>query len=190
MAAVPAQFSISSELMKIFMYFIPSLVLIWYLILKAQKTGIHIMKPGRKDLISGFITLPCLLITGSAIIFISSFTGGPAVQITFHSPSTVQGWIILCFSCIFSAYLEESYFRYYLLSRRKELNLNPASALALSVALFSICHIYAGPWSFLNAAISGTLLGLVFLRYNSLHGIAIAHALYNISAFAINAIFN
>jgi hypothetical protein len=159
------------------------------LIFKAQKQEICAIKPGRKDIISGLITLPGLLITGSAIVLVSSFIEESAVQVTLHSPSTVQGWIILCFSCIFSAYLEESYFRYYLLSRRKELNLNPSSALVLSVILFSICHIYAGFWGFLNAAICGTILGLIFLRYNSLHGIAIAHALYNISAFAINAIF-
>jgi len=53
------------------------------------------------------------------------------------------------------------------------------------VVLFAVCHIYEGPWGFLNAVISGAILGFVFLRYNSLHGIAAAHALYNISLFVI-----
>jgi len=187
-----AELYLPAELAKIFLFYMPSIALIWYLLFKVHKTEIHAIKPGKKDLISGLITLPFLLITGYAIMLISLYGGRTAAQITphYYSPSTVQGWIVLCLSCIFLAYLEESYFRYYLLSIRKELNLNTASALALSVGLFSICHIYAGPWSILNAAISGTFLGLIFLRYNSLHGITIAHALYNISAFAMNAIFN
>jgi hypothetical protein len=190
MAAIPAEFSLQGELIKIFLFFIPSLTLIWFLIFKAQKTKIRIIRPGKKDLVSGLIALPCLLITGFAIVFISSHISGTDAQTVLHSPSTIPGWIVLCFSCVFSAYLEESFFRYYLLSRRKELNLSSTAALAFSVILFSICHIYAGPWAFLNAAISGTFLGLIFLRYNSIHGIGIAHALYNISAFAMNTIFN
>jgi len=101
-----------------------------------------------------------------------------------------MGWIVLCIMCFFSAYLEESYFRVYLISRRKELNLNSAQVLALSAVLFSICHIYGGLWSFVNAAICGVLLGYIFLKYNSLHGISIAHAIYNILAFIINRLIN
>jgi len=188
--AVFAGFSAAAEFVKIILYYIPSLALIWYLIFKAQKTEIQAIKPGKKDLVSGLIALPCLLITGSAVTLTASHISGTAVRLTFYSPSTAPEWIILCFVCIFSACLEESYFRFYLLSRREEMNLNPAPALALSVVLFSVCHIYAGFWSFLNAAISGAFLGLIFLRYKSIHGIAAAHALYNISAFVINALMN
>jgi len=99
-------------------------------------------------------------------------------------------WVILFIICFLSAYLEESYFRFYILTKRKKLNLSDTSALALSVILFSICHIYMGPWGFLNAVISGTFLGFMFLRFNSLHGIAIAHGLYNIAVYVIYAIMN
>jgi len=57
--------------------------------------------------------------------------------------------------------------------------------LVFSVILFAVCHIYEGPWGFLNAVISGAIFGFVFLRYNSLHGIAVAHALYNILILVI-----
>jgi len=91
-------------------------------------------------------------------------------------------------SCLFAAYLEESYFRFYLLSKRHEMNMSDTSALLFSTALFSVCHIYEGPWGFTNAVLAGAFLGFIFLRYNSLHGIAIAHGMYNISVFVINAL--
>jgi len=187
--AQKAEFSIITHIAGIFLHSIPSLALIWYLILKARRLEDWIIRPGRKDMISGFITLPCLLFIGAAVSFASSHIGESQPQVSLNSPSTVPGWITLCVSCICAAYLEESYFRYYLLTRNDELNLNSSSALVLSTALFSICHIYEGPWGFLNAALSGVFLGYIFLRYNSLHGTAIAHGLYNILAYIANAFF-
>jgi membrane protease YdiL (CAAX protease family) len=184
------EFSAAAELSKILLYIIPSLVLIWYLILRAKTIEIWAIKFGKKDLISLALTLPALLITGSVVALAASFFNGTSAQTVFHTPSSLSGWIIVCISCVFSAYLEESYFRFYLLTKREALNLNAPSALCLSVVLFSLCHIGGGPWSFLNAAISGTFFGFMFLRYNSLHGIAIAHALYNIAAFSLNALNN
>jgi len=181
-----AGFSTAAELIRIFIYTVPSIALIWYLLLKVRRLREWDIMPGKKDLISGLITLPCLLITGFAIASISSI-GGTAAQVSLQSPSTAPQWIVLCISCVSAAYLEESFFRFYLLSRREELKLNAASALVVSVALFSICHIYEGPWGFLNSVLSGTLLAFIFLRYKSLHGIAVAHGLYNIAVYALNA---
>jgi len=183
-------FSAPAEIYKIILYCIPSLALIWYLLIRSWKLEYWVVKPGRKDLISGLITFPCLLVIGITIAFISLYVGAAAGQSAFFSPSTASDWIILSLSCFFIAYLEESFFRFYLLNKRKEMNLSSASALTLSVALFSVCHIYEGPWGFLNAAISGTLLGFMYLRYNSLHGIAIAHGLYNICVYILNALIN
>jgi len=188
--AVVIDFSVTAGLVNIFTFLMPSLALIWYLIYKARKIEIWAVRPGKKDIISFIITLPCLLITGLAVTFTGVYIGGHSSEITLKSPSTVIEWIILFITCLLSAYLEESYFRYYLLTKREELNLNAASALALSVVMFSICHIYEGPWGFMNAVISGTILGFIFLRYYSLHGIAIAHTLYNISIYVINALVN
>ena len=201
------EFSVTTELAKISIYYIPSIALIWYLICRAKEREIAMageavdlkssffmieqfkFKPGKNDLISALIALPCLLLTGFFITWISVISGN-TTQVILYSPSTAAQWVILCLSLIFSAYLEESYFRFYLLSGRKELGLNNPGILILSVSLFSICHLYGGFWSFLNAAISGTVLCLIFLKYKSLHGIAIAHGLYNISAFILYAVMN
>ena len=183
------------NLAKIILYIIPSLALIWYLIYKAVKGGtfntwvISTFKFSGKDLKVIFITLPFLLLIGSLITLAASHINETQMQMTYHLPSTITGWIILCIISILSAYLEESYFRFYLLSKRHEMNLGTLPALFLSVALFSICHIYGGFWFFLNSVIGGTFLGFMFLQFNSLHGIAIAHALYNIFAF-ITIAFN
>ena len=180
-------FSVAAGLVHTFAYTIPSLALIWYLLLRARRLKDWYIAPGKKDLFSGLITLPCRLITGFIVASVSSNIDKSA-QMPLYSPSTTPEWIVLCISCISAAYLEESFFRFYILSRRRKFKLNDTSALLLSVALFSICHIYEGPWGFLNSVLSGALLAFIFLRYNSLHGIAIAHGLYNISVNVINAL--
>jgi len=182
-----SDFSITAQITGILLHRIPSLALIWYLILKSRRIEDWIIKPGRKDTISALITLPCLLAIGTGTSFVSIYIGGSQAQVSLNSPSNITGWITLCASCICAAYLEESYFRYYLLTRRDELNLGEFSALLLSTTLFSICHIYEGPWGFLNAALSGAFLCIIFLRYNSLHGTAVAHGLYNILVYVINS---
>ena len=177
-----AAFSIVPELARIFLYNAPALALIWYLLLKVKnfrEWGVD--KPGKKDLFAGFLALPCLLLAGFSVTFVSSFFDETAVMIP--TPTSVPSWIVLGFSCISTGYLEESFFRFYLLSKRKEFKLSDIAAVTLSTALFSICHIYEGPWGFLNSVISGVLLSFIFLRYKSLHGIAIAHGLYNLIAY-------
>jgi membrane protease YdiL (CAAX protease family) len=68
------------------------------------------------------------------------------------------------------------------------MKLGTKSALVISVALFSICHLYEGPWGFLNAVLSGTFLCLIFLKFRAFHGNAIAHGMYNIAVYIINAL--
>jgi len=185
--AQAAGFSAIAGIVRIVLYIIPAIVLIWYLLLKTWKLEYWVIRPGRKDLISGLITFPFLLLTGFAIAYLSSYIDGTAT-VKLVVPSSAAQWIVLCIICILAAYLEESFFRFYLLSRRQEMNMSAASALIFSVILFSVCHVYEGPWGFLNAVISGTFLGFMFLRYNSIHGIAVAHGLYNIVIYAAYAV--
>ncbi|MCL2722184.1 MAG: CPBP family intramembrane metalloprotease [Treponema sp.] len=185
-ASAAAEFSVLQELQKIILFTIPALALIWYLVNKAQMIEIWIIRPGKKDLKSALLTFPFLLLTGSVVSMASLLFEGSPGQLFYYSPSTGLDWIVICISCILSAYLEESFFRFYILTKREKLNLTAPSALILSTLMFAFCHIGAGPWGFLNAAISGAFFGFMFLRYNSLHGIAIAHALYNITAVFLN----
>ena len=185
--AVPAAFSAAALIAQILLYIIPSIVLIWYLLIKADPLRFLDTRLRISDLIPMLITLPCLFIIGFSISFSSKHIDGSSAQIALNTPPDTAGWIILGLFCISSAYLEETFFRYYILSRHEELKMTGASALVLSTALFSICHIYEGPWGFLNSLLSGAMLSFLFLRYRSLHGIAIAHGLYNITVYIVNA---
>ncbi|MDR2542307.1 MAG: CPBP family intramembrane metalloprotease [Treponema sp.] len=180
-------FSISSQILEILLFFIPSIAVIWYILARNWKTERRVIKPGKKDLIVCLISFPILLIIGAIMGIISTFTV-PAAQTMPFSPSDISGWIFLSFSCICLAYLEESFFRFFLLSKRNEMGMNAAAALLVSTALFSLCHIYLGPFGFLNSVIAGLILGFIFLKSGSLHGIAITHGLYNITAYVINAL--
>jgi len=189
-AVLPAAsegFSVVIELQRIFLYSIPSIALIWFMILRTKKIKDCNLIPCKNDIISCLIAFPCLLITGFSVTFFSAFFGGKSVQILIQTPSAAFGWTVLGISCIFFAYLEESFFRFYFLARRDELKLKAAAAIIISAALFSICHIYEGPWGFINSLLSAIILGIIYLRFKSLHGIAFAHGFYNITAYILAA---
>jgi membrane protease YdiL (CAAX protease family) len=185
----PVLFTAKAELVILFMFTILVLTLIWYLLGRGKPVRDWGLKPCKKDLFSGLIAFPCLFIIGYSAAFAGTHFGALYdFKELFGAPKGAVEWMFLCISCISRAYLEESYFRFYLLSRRKELKLGAPAAVAVQAALFSFCHIYEGPWGLVSALLSGILLSLIFLRYNALHGIALAHGLYNITAFATAAI--
>ena len=183
------EFSATAEMARMILYTVPSLALVWYLLLRVKSLkewGITL--PHKNDVFPALLSFPSLVLIGLLISFIAPFLDGIPGGPHFLPPQTVIAWIVLVLSCISSAYLEESFFRFYLLSKRKEMGLGPHRAVLVSTLLFSLCHIYGGPWAFLNAALAGILLAFIFLRWRSLHGIAIAHALYNIVVYSIGSI--
>jgi membrane protease YdiL (CAAX protease family) len=180
------EFSWTAETGRILMYTLPALTLVWYLLLKVKSLKeMEITFPRKKDFVVAFLAFAALTLIGVTISLVSTQFGEAAAFRQSLGPHTVTAWVVLVISCVSSAYLEESFFRFYLLSKRKEMGLGPFSAVLGSALLFSICHIYEGPWGFLNAALSGVVLAFTFLRFHSLHGVAIAHALYNVLAYVL-----
>jgi membrane protease YdiL (CAAX protease family) len=114
----------------------------------------------------------------------SLFTDAPAGT-GFGSPADLPGWIVLSLSCISTGYLEESFFRFYLLTKFRDMGVRTGTMVSVSVLLFALCHIYEGSWGMLNAVLAGTLLSAIFLRFKSLHGTALAHGLYNAFVYAL-----
>jgi membrane protease YdiL (CAAX protease family) len=162
---------------------------VWYLLLKVKSLKeMGITLPKRKDFIAAALAFFSLTLIGVTISLVSAQFGETAVLRQSISLQTPTVWAVLVFSCFSSAYLEESFFRFYLLSRKEDMGIGPHRAVLVSTLLFSLCHIYEGPWGFLNSALSGVVLAYVFLRFRSLHGVAIAHALYNVLAYALGAI--
>ncbi|MDR1420851.1 MAG: CPBP family intramembrane metalloprotease [Treponema sp.] len=184
-----AGFSVSSELARIFLYNIPSLALIWYLLFRVKSLrewGLGL--PGPKDLFSLAAAFPGMVLTGFTISAVSSLFPGVPEHFRVEAPGTMSGWLVLIFSCLSTGYLEESFFRFYLHRKLEDHGIRPGRIILMSTLLFSICHIYEGPWGCLNAVIAGFLLSFVFVRFESLHGIAFAHGLYNIFVYASNSL--
>jgi membrane protease YdiL (CAAX protease family) len=102
-----------------------------------------------------------------------------------ETPSDAVGWLAQCQSCLGTGYLEESWFRLYLPLKLRNAGIVSGTAVALSTLLFALCHRYEGVWGVLNAALAGAVLSLVIWKKKSFHGIALAHALYNILAYLL-----
>jgi membrane protease YdiL (CAAX protease family) len=181
-------FSITAELGRTLSYTIPSLALIWYLVIgKGEFRSLGPRNLRKVDFISFAIGFAGLAIIGLGVGFSLSFFSRycdfippPRVEAPLDTP----GWVVVVFSCLLTGYLEESYFRYYLLTRLRKDWASPVIQIIFATFLFSVCHIYEGPWGITNAALAGILLSLLFIRTGSLHGIAWAHGAYNIFVYA------
>ena len=206
-AASPLAFDMMGELERIFLYNVPSLLLLWYLIFARTRqtgpdgtagTGIPRITGG--DIQAFFISLPGLLGIGLFVSLISPLLPEAASTFTLETPRGLVPWAAVILSCITTGYLEETYFRAYLLSRfvPEAGGVRPGAARSLlppplrsvitvgcSTALFALCHVYEGPGGILNAFLEGLLLALVYLRCRALHGIAWAHGLYNAIVYLV-----
>jgi membrane protease YdiL (CAAX protease family) len=192
-------FSITRELAGTLTYTIPALALLWYLI--SDRRGLSAFfseKPQKRDALPFVIGLPGLVLIGLGVSLAAALFSGYAglpLPPRVAAPATIAGWTAAVFSCFGTGYLEESYFRYYLLGRGEFRvppkppfpgHWFPAAALGVgfSTFLFAACHIHEGPLGVLNAAAAGVFLSCLFIRYRSLHGVAWAHAAYNIVVYA------
>ena len=182
-------FSLLREAGRTLTYTIPSLALLWYIM--SDKKGFSALeaeKPGKKDVLPLIIGFPGLIIIGLVISFlITLFPGsqGLVPPPKVEAPVNAAGWIIMVFSCLGTGYLEESYFRFYLLSKLENLLPQAILRIVLSTVLFAACHIYEGPWGILNAVLASALLSVLFIRWRSLHSIALAHGAYNIFVYVM-----
>jgi membrane protease YdiL (CAAX protease family) len=140
---------------------------------------------GKRDIPSILIAFPALVLIGLTITIVAGLFKAIPAGAVIEPPTALSDWIIMVFSCLSTGYLEESFFRFYLLSTFRDIEISPAKQVFASVLLFSVCHLYEGPWGALNAVLAGILLALLFLHYRSLHGIALAHGLYNIFVYVM-----
>lgn len=175
----------TGELHRILMFNIPALALILLFASRSQGFKWSKIKPGKSDLISAAFAGPGLLLISLTITLVSPYFQGLPPVPGISMPSGLLNRLLLFFSCVATGYLEETFFRFYLLNKFEQMNLGKTASILVSAMLFSVCHIYEGPWGVLNAALSGILLSFIFLHYRSLHGIALSHSLYNFIAYII-----
>jgi membrane protease YdiL (CAAX protease family) len=185
-------FSIVSELGRTLTYTIPSLALLWYIF--PDKKGFSSLKQEKlqkRDFLPFAIGLPGLILIGLGISFLVSFfylRYGLALPARVEAPASLLGWIVIVFSCMGTGYLEESYFRCYLLTKLEKQQPKVSIRIIFSTILFSLCHIFEGPWGIINAALAGLFLSWLYDRFRSLHGVAWAHGAYNIFVYFIGGV--
>jgi hypothetical protein len=102
-----------------------------------------------------------------------------------QAPQTIDAWLIMLIGSFATAYLEEVYFRLYLLHRFDTAGIPRITGNLLSIVLFSLCHLYEGPLGTLNAAIASTCFTFIYRKTNSVHSPAWAHGFYNVLAFSL-----
>jgi membrane protease YdiL (CAAX protease family) len=193
-------FSARRELIRIFAYTIPSLGIIWYLLYR-DTPALHrpwvqgILKPRIQDLTAlggallglgciGFCIAQAGPLLNSLLAHYIKIPPGPGLE----APPGLLAWAVILGSCLGTGYLEESYFRLYLLLRLEAAGIGIRRRVFLSCLLFSLCHRYEGPWGVLQAALAGIVLSLVFIRYRTFHGIAWAHGAYNGLLYLITSV--
>jgi membrane protease YdiL (CAAX protease family) len=185
-------FSMVRELGRTLTYTIPSLALLWYIF--PDKKGFPSLKKAKikkQDFPPFAIGLPGLIIIGLSISLLVSFLSlryGLEPPLKVEAPGSVLGWIVMVFSCLGTGYLEESYFRFYLLTKLEKQQPSALMRIIFSTILFSFCHIFEGPGGIINAMLAGFLLSWLFNRFKSLHGIAWAHGAYNIFVYSIGGL--
>ncbi|MBU8914231.1 MAG: CPBP family intramembrane metalloprotease [Spirochaetales bacterium] len=100
----------------------------------------------------------------------------PAVKWSFTRYELLP---LVVLSSIAVGYREEIFYRAYMIARGEEIHLHPAVVVGGSSLLFAAGHLYQGWAGFIVSFVIGATFGAVFAWRRSLHGIAIAHGLYN-----------
>jgi len=130
------------------------------------------------------LALAGLLIAAALLsLTAKTFTRNSVLPIP-ESPRGALQWLVMFGAALTTAYLEETYFRAYLLTRFSHAGISRLPRILVSVLLFSLCHLYEGSWGILNAVVAGFILAVLYERRPSVHGIAWAHAAYNALVYA------
>ena len=185
-------FSVKDILWRFVTHTLPAITLLLFLIIRKNFSSVKMTllaaRPGKQDLLPFAMGLPALIIIGLFVSFLVSLSAEIYHPLRIEGPYNALGWFVMILACLGTGYLEEIYFRYYLLSHTKNIIPQTAVRVIFSTLLFAVCHIHDGPWGMLNAAIAGLFLSALFIRYRSLHGVALAHAGYNMFVYVVGVV--
>jgi membrane protease YdiL (CAAX protease family) len=175
-----------SELERSLLFRIPALILVFRFVGEPAR----FFRFARRDLYCFTLAFPALVLAGMGVSF-AAMKSGVFPGVPVPTPESAAGWALAALSSLSAGFLEEGYFRVYLLERlgRAQNGFSAGfEAIAASVILFSFCHWYEGLWGTVNAATAGLVLSLLFMRFRSFYGIALAHGLYNIGVYVFTAL--
>jgi len=111
--------------------------------------------------------------------------GGPAPTVawSFERRELIPLALV---STLTIGYREEIFYRAYIADRAEEADVDVRAALAVGALLFATGHLYQGIMGFVLSLAIGLVLGAVYYRTRSLHGIAVAHGLYNFAVLLLS----
>ena len=153
---------------------VPAFILIMLLMEKKPSFSV------KRDLFTAVIAFAVLCSTGFLVSLAAAQTGFVPPEVP--PPEGTLGWTAAILLSLSTGCLEEAYFRYYLPERIRSLKPGKTAYL-VSALVFALCHVYEGPWGFINALAAALALSLVYIKTSSFPGIAGAHGLYNIFVF-------
>jgi membrane protease YdiL (CAAX protease family) len=168
------------ELLSLLFFKLPLIVAILSIkIPGAERRG---LQPTCKNLfLSAAAALAGLFLAAFLIMFVSNIILGTENTTRINIGNYPLIHIIIIVSSVSTAYLEELFFRFFLLKTFS--NMPPPAAVTLSSVMFAACHIAQGVQGITNAFAAGIILCVIFLRLKSFYGIVIAHALFDIIVF-------
>lgn len=111
--------------------------------------------------------------------------GSPAVFSGVFPVDTVWGWSATTVLMLTVAWVEELFFRAYLILRLRQLHAQPFVAITIAALLFSVGHGYQGALALVFSFSAGVILGILWMRRPNLIAFTIGHGAYNIVALAV-----
>jgi membrane protease YdiL (CAAX protease family) len=94
-------------------------------------------------------------------------------------------WIPLAVMMLSVAWVEELFFRGYLLTRLRQVGASSRGAIVVAALLFSVGHGYQGVGALVFSFAAGLFLGILWVRKPSIVNLTIGHAIYNVVALAL-----
>jgi membrane protease YdiL (CAAX protease family) len=144
-------------------------------------------RPRAKDALPFLLSLGCLLLAGLFVWLSGRLLPFvlPPEDFSLAKPAGIPAWAQTIVFCLLVGYGEEGLFRMYFLTVCRRAEIPAYAAVLISTLVFALCHSYEGIPGMLNAGIAGVLLSCVYLKTESYHGIAAAHAVYNVLAYIL-----
>lgn len=154
---------------------------------------------GERDAVIGprRISLAAIAISAGGLFAISSIFGllaglfGAPERSVFAAVPPNEGellrWIPLGVMMLSVAWVEELFFRGYLLTRLLQVGTSTTAAIVVAALLFSLGHGYQGVGALAFSFAAGVFLGILWVRKGGILNLTIGHAIYNIVALVLVA---
>ncbi len=169
---------------------VPHILLLLFIVKIRQSVSLDAVgwvriKPA--DILLGVTAAASALALSVAVTTLFSLIAGGNTRDTFSfaGPSATMLPAVVA-TGIVTGYREELFFRSYLITRLRSAGIGAVPAVATSVFLFSIGHLYQGLLGFFVTIILGLFFSILYLYTGKLHTAAIGHAGYNILALYIS----